>query len=122
MRTTRPGWVAVALFALTACGGRDAAGVAGSASAARLSSTRCGTDADCVISCDREGECCTGGCGCETAVHRSVAEAAAAWRRSHCKGWDEDGCPTYDCDRPRHRYVPVCRAGACVADERPLDE
>jgi hypothetical protein len=49
---------------------------------------------------------------------RELADVEAANER-RCAGKDPQ-CKHYDCDRPMHETVPVCRQGACAGVLRPI--
>lgn len=79
---------------------------------------RCQSDADCVVSCDRRGDCCNNPY-CEAVLHRDVARDAQEWKRESCKQDDFDKCPQVGSRMPvSYAIVPTCQSGQCVAIKR----
>jgi len=82
---------------------------------------QCKVDANCVVSCAREGDCCGVGYQCtnvqSAAEHTRINEK----NRAACPSDRPDDCPVYDCPMPTHDYLAVCQKGACVAEKRPLE-
>jgi hypothetical protein len=72
----------------------------------------CGTDTDCVISCDTKADCCTDP-GCTKAVMASAAQDVLTYRTAHCSQADIAKCP--DIPAPKFTIRAACEKGACVA-------
>ncbi|AUX41654.1 hypothetical protein SOCE26_030760 [Sorangium cellulosum] len=78
---------------------------------------RCATDADCVVSCAREGDCCDQLCPpCDQAFHREALGALQQWRAERCAA---ASCPVAKCMAPKEDSVARCSAGQCVAERVP---
>lgn len=72
----------------------------------------CKTDADCVVSCEKKGECCPM-TGCENVVPRAGAIEAATFNRDNCDAEVRASCPR---ERPRDYIVPRCKSGTCYGE------
>lgn len=75
----------------------------------------CQTDADCAVTCRRDGHCCPDLCTCETVYNTAfIAQLDAA--QAHC---DARKCPVARCAPPAYTVVPVCQRGLCAARKDP---
>ncbi|NVB80495.1 MAG: hypothetical protein HOV81_19030 [Kofleriaceae bacterium] len=75
----------------------------------------CHADADCVISCARQGECCPM-LGCEDVVPKAKADEALAYNAEHCSAEQLAACPP---PRAKADYMrPRCFRGRCVGQYR----
>ena len=78
----------------------------------------CQSDADCVISCARAGECCDQLCPpCAQAFHKDALAAHETWRGPACAA---TSCPVARCMAPKEETVARCSSGTCVVERRPL--
>ncbi|WP_437783632.1 hypothetical protein [Sorangium sp. So ce1097] len=81
---------------------------------------RCATDADCVVSCARAGQCCDQLCPpCAQAFHRDALAAHEQWRARSCAA---ESCPVAKCMAPKEDSIARCTAGQCVVERVPLSE
>ncbi|WP_437680893.1 hypothetical protein [Sorangium sp. So ce131] len=95
-------------------GGSDTSSGSGSNAA---QGPRCATDADCVVSCAREGDCCDQLCPpCDQAFHREALKALESWRAERCAA---ASCPVAKCMAPKEDSIARCSAGQCVAERVP---
>lgn len=85
--------------------------------AAPPADTKCRSDDDCVLHCQRRGDCCSNPY-CDSAMHRLVADDARKFNQDNCKKDDFAKCPQIGSREPRDfAMVPKCRAQACVAEK-----
>ncbi|WP_437638431.1 hypothetical protein [Sorangium sp. So ce854] len=81
---------------------------------------RCATDADCVVSCARAGQCCDQLCPpCDQAFHRDALAAHEQWRARSCAA---ESCPVAKCMAPKEDSIARCAAGQCVVERVPRAE
>ncbi|MGK3991639.1 hypothetical protein WME99_51820 [Sorangium sp. So ce136] len=94
----------------------DTGTAAGDGSGA-ASGPRCETDADCVVSCARAGDCCDQLCPpCDQAFHRDELAALQQWRSQSCAAVS---CPVAKCMAPKEDSVARCAAGQCLVQRVP---
>ncbi|XXT22681.1 hypothetical protein WME94_14115 [Sorangium sp. So ce429] len=102
--------------AVTPASPTDPGTAAGDGSGA-ASGPRCETDADCVVSCARAGDCCDQLCPpCDQAFHRDELAALQQWRSQSCAAVS---CPVAKCMAPQEDSVARCAAGQCLVQRVP---
>ncbi|XYI00949.1 hypothetical protein ACMHYB_14840 [Sorangium sp. So ce1128] len=105
--------------AVTSAPPADTGTAAGDGSGA-TSSPRCETDADCVVSCARAGDCCDQLCPpCDQAFHRDELATLQQWRAQSCAAVS---CPVAKCMAPKEESVARCAAGQCLVQRIPRAE
>lgn len=75
----------------------------------------CQSDADCAITCRRDGDCCPELCAC-TSVYNKAFIAELEQQQAHC---DARKCPVARCEAPTHDLAAVCEAGVCAVRQTP---
>lgn len=74
----------------------------------------CATDADCVVSCKVDGQCCGNLCQCQQTYNQTFfAELSAHQKVCSAR------CPKARCAYTDHRLEPACKAGLCVTKAVP---
>lgn len=75
----------------------------------------CSQPSDCVIACGLLGDCCSGQCGCSTALNKDAVARLRSEPRRPCT---DTPCPAVAC--MQKTYYATCRAGRCVAQSGSL--
>lgn len=74
----------------------------------------CKSDADCVMSCVGETDCCGNPCGCDQVRHTDEHAAVLKKQVEYCSDKIEE-CPSVGGCDPSYEYAtPTCTDGACV--------
>jgi hypothetical protein len=80
----------------------------------------CKSESDCVLACERKGDCCANPY-CESPALASDAWDAAEYNRDHCTKADFEKCPRVG-SRGKVDYTLAlyCRNATCVVERTPL--
>ena len=73
----------------------------------------CQSDADCVVSCRVDGDCCQELCTCTQVYNQGFLTELTAFQEASCK---DPNCPMAKCKPPRERRA-ACRSGMCELEE-----
>lgn len=79
--------------------------------ATAASALACESDADCVVSCYKDGRCCEELCGCSRVYHRTFAARLAAAVKANCS--PDVVCPVARCVGTKSAKA-ACDGGKCV--------
>lgn len=69
----------------------------------------CHSDADCVVSCRRDGDCCGDLCTCQQVYNTGFAKELERFQAASCQ---DARCPKAKCKPPRE-VSAVCSNGLC---------